>query len=163
MAGYRTNVFFSHSSKDAVWVGHLAEQAKACGVDVYLAEHDVSVGDQLSTKVRQAIGRSNAVMVLITPNSWQSPFVLHEIGAAVNAGKFVIPVVTPDAASLDMGFLQGLEYIALDPDAPQDAFSRLTHTLTIFASQREAAARRQAFLAAVAVAALLGLMMLAET
>lgn len=141
-----TSIFFSHSSKDAAWVEHLRQQAEASGVRTYLAEHDVSPGLLLSDKVTSNIESSDAVLVLLTNNSWQSAYVQQEIGLALHAGKLVIPIVTADAAHLDLGLLAGVEYIALDPEAPQEALAKLSATLTTFARKREAAADRQASL-----------------
>ncbi|MDO8363918.1 MAG: toll/interleukin-1 receptor domain-containing protein [Actinomycetota bacterium] len=145
-----TTIFFSHSSKDAVWVEHLRQQALASGVEVYLAEHDVSPGVLLSDKVRAQIERSDAMLVLLTQNSWQSAYVQQEIGLALQAKKLVIPIVTPDAAHLDRGLLVGVEYILLEPEAPQEALAKLSASLTHFVRRRDEEAAHQASVERVA-------------
>jgi hypothetical protein len=169
-----TTIFFSHSSKDATWVDHLSRQARASGVETYLAEHDVSPGVQLSDKVRRNIEDSDAVLVLITENSWQSAYVQQEIGLALQAGKLVIPIVSTGAAHVDLGLLAGVEYILLDRSAPQDALARLSATLSEFVRRREAevdrrvalerdAARRDLRLMMAGMVVVFGLMVLSES
>lgn len=126
MVDITCSVFFSHSSADRGWVQHLAHQASTSGVGVYLAEHDVQPGLQLSDKVIRAIEGCNAMMVLISKNSLQSPYVQQEIGVARRAGKLIIPVLMDDVAGEDLGMLNGIEYIPLNPGTPGDALTRLS-------------------------------------
>src|SRR5713226_6750499 len=98
-------VFLSHSSRDKRWVEWIQENAKGIGVDVYLAEHDVQAGRQLSEK--EAIGQCNALLVLLTDNSQSSTYVHQEIGTAVGLGKLIIPLVQPGVECGAM--LQGKE------------------------------------------------------
>ena len=129
-AAYRLRVFFSHSSQDADWVQRVGAQATAAGVEVYLAEHDVSPGRQLSEKVTEAIEASDAVIVLLSKNSLASIYVQQEIGVAHHAGKLVIPILMGEVVGTDLGILNGREYIPLDPTMPHDGLSRLSSALT---------------------------------
>lgn len=76
-------VFISHSSADRPRVEWIAEQARQQGVMPYLAEHDPQPGTLLSDKVRGAIRASDAMIVLLTTSSMESPYVHQEIGVAV--------------------------------------------------------------------------------
>jgi nucleoside 2-deoxyribosyltransferase len=69
------------------------DQAAAAGMEVYLAEHDVQPGESLAEKVRKAIRRSDAVVVLLTKSGAASAYVHQEVGVAIEAGKPVIPIV----------------------------------------------------------------------
>ena len=129
MANPSCLVFFSHSTADREWVLHLSHQAKAAGVEVYLAEHDVKAGERLSEKVTQAIEASDAVIVLLSKNSLNSIYVQQEVGVAQHASKMVIPILMHEVAGDDLGMLNGIEYIQLDPADPVDALARLTATL----------------------------------
>lgn len=129
-AAHRLRVFFSHSSQDADWVQRVGAQATAAGVEVYLAEHDVSPGRQLSEKVTEAIESSDAVIVLLSKNSLASIYVQQEIGVAHHAGKLVIPILMGEVVGTDLGILNGREYILLDPAMPHDGLSRLSSALT---------------------------------
>lgn len=128
--GPRLRVFFSHSSQDADWVERVGAQATAAGVEVYLAEHDISPGQQLSDKVTEAIEASDAVIVLLSKNSLASVYVQQEIGVAHHAGKLVIPILMGEVVNTDLGILNGREYVLLDPATPHDGLSRLSFALT---------------------------------
>lgn len=128
-AAPKLRVFFSHSSQDAAWVERVGAQARAAGVEVYLAEHDVSPGQQLSQKVTEAIEECDAVIVLLSKNSLASLYVQQEIGVAHHAGKLVIPILMEEVVGTDLGILNGREYVLLDPGAPHDGLSRLSLAL----------------------------------
>ena len=127
-AGLR--VFFSHSNRDADWVHRVAAQATAAGVEVYLAEHDISPGQHLSDKVTTAIETSDAVIVLLPKHSLASVYVQQEIGVAHHAGKLVIPILMGEVVGTDLGILNDREYILLDTAMPHDGLSRLSAALT---------------------------------
>jgi hypothetical protein len=164
-------VFFSHSSADREWVQHLAHQARASGVKVYLAEHDVKPGERLSDKVVNAIETSNAMVVLLSRNSLQSVYVQQEIGVAHHAGKVVIPILMDDAAGSDLGLLNDREYIRLDPSAPGDALARLSTALGRLLEHQQAQlakelaakqSRDEALIVAGGVLLILGLVIISQ-
>lgn len=134
--GPRLRVFFSHSSQDADWVERVGAQATAAGVEVYLAEHDVSPGQQLSQKVTDALEASDAVIVLLSKNSLASVYVQQEIGVAHHAGKLVIPILMEEVVGTDLGVLNGREYVLLDRAAPHDGLSKLSVALTQLIEQQ---------------------------
>lgn len=134
--GPQLRVFFSHSSKDADWVERVGAQATAAGVEVYLAEHDVSPGQELSQKVTGALEASDAVIVLLSKNSLASVYVQQEIGVAHHAGKLVIPILMEEIVGTDLGVLTGREYVLLDPAAPHDGLSKLSVALTQLIEQQ---------------------------
>lgn len=134
----RLRVFFSHSSQDADWVERVGTHATAVGIEVYLAEHDVSPGQQLSDKVTQAIEASDAVIVLLSKNSLASIYVQQEIGVAYHAEKLVIPILMDEVLGTDLGVLNGREYVLLDPAVPHDGLNKLSFALTqLIERQRE--------------------------
>jgi hypothetical protein len=132
----RLRIFFSHSNQDADWVERAGAQATAAGVEVYLAEHDVSPGQQLSQKITEAIEASDAVIVLLSKNSLASVYVHQEIGVAHHAGKLVIPILMEEVVGTDLGFLNGREYVLLDRAAPHDGLSKLSVALTQLIEQQ---------------------------
>lgn len=158
----KPKVFLSHSSRDARAVLMFRDQAVAVGMDVYLAEHDVQPGESLADKVRDAIRRSDAVVVLLTKSGAASAYVQQEIGVAVDAGKPVIPIVETGVSSLAM--LEGREYISFDPKHPEGAIRDLTRVLTALAErirQDVAHARREDQLEMLVLLALLVLVIVA--
>lgn len=125
----RAQVFISHSSEDKEWVAWIADQARALGIDPYLAEHDPKPGTQLSSKVRQAIRSSEAVLALLTTRSLNSPYVQQEIGVALEQDKLVVPLVHPDLVGADLAMLNGAEYIPFDFASPPSGSAALLQQL----------------------------------
>ncbi len=110
-------VFVSHSTADAALVDYVRRLAEAQGLQVYVAEHDPQPGTQLADKVRKNILAADAVIVLLTLSSINSPYVHQEIGVAQGARKLVVPLVHPTLVGEDLAMLNGSEYIVFDPEA----------------------------------------------
>ena len=100
--------FLSHSTRDQALVDQIKERVVAAGVRrLYLAEHDPHPGRLLSQKVQEAIDRSHAVVLLLTPNSYDSAFVHQEVGYAIKGRKIVIPLVDPLVPHEALAMLEG--------------------------------------------------------
>jgi hypothetical protein len=89
--GYQ--VFISHSSKDRQTVELIASRVSTLGIATYLYEHDPQPGTLLADKIKKAIRRTDAVVVLLTRKGAASPYVQQEVGVALAADKLVIPLV----------------------------------------------------------------------
>jgi hypothetical protein len=122
-------VFLSHSSRDEALVEPIRAQASAIEVDVYLHELHPEPGATLSAKISEAIKSSDALIVLITPNTVVSPYVNQEIGYALGQSLPIIPLVTPGVAGEQLAMLEGVEYVVFDPDRPHEALTHLTARL----------------------------------
>ena len=118
-------IFLSHSARDRAAVELVRESLQSQGVNVYLAGHDVQAGYSVADKVKHAIRRSAAVVVLITPHSVGSAYVNQEIGYALGERKLVVPLVEPDGRANAPAMLQGVEYITWDSTQPELAITRL--------------------------------------
>ena len=125
----RLEVFVSHATKDEAHVALVRQQMEALGISVYLAEHDPQPGTVLAEKVREAIHRSHAVVVLITTASINSAYVQQEVGIAHECGKPIIPVVEKGIDTRQLGILQGVEYLELDLEAPAETMAKITARL----------------------------------
>lgn len=91
---YPVRVFVSYSEGDKVFARKvrnlLSHQAN---ISAYIAE-DLSAGEGWEPKLRNELAAADVVIALLTPNSVDSSWVLHEIGAAWALRKPIIPVVT---------------------------------------------------------------------
>ena len=125
----RLEVFVSHATKDEAHVALVRQQMEALGISVYLAEHDPQPGTVLAEKVRAAIHRSHAVVVLITTASINSAYVQQEVGIAHECGKPIIPIVEKGIDTRQLGILQGVEYLELDLEAPAETMAKMTARL----------------------------------
>lgn len=128
--------FLSHSSSDAALAKRLEALAGIAGVELYLAEHDLRPGKQLSKKVQAAIRQSDLVVVLLTRNSYSSAYVQQEIGYAISSEKHVLPVVERSVPPTALAMLEGTEYIPLDFNAPETATIVLAEQLKLLKNQK---------------------------
>ena len=130
-------VFLSHSGRDRKVATAIRDRLTPTGVRWYLAEHDPRPGEVLSKKVQAAIEKSDLVVLLLTPNSYDSAYVHQEVGYAIRAGKLVVPLVDRSVPAGALAMLEGAEYIALDNEAPEAALRSLEEFLQRRASTKE--------------------------
>jgi hypothetical protein len=79
-----------------------AEKVTAAGATPWLDEKELKGGDTLGEKIRQGIDACQEAIVLVSPNSVKSQWVLFEMGAVWGQKKRVTPVlhgVTHEALS----------------------------------------------------------------
>lgn len=123
-------VFLSHATADGQHMELVRRQIEALGANVYLAEHDPQPGTLLVDKVHAALQRAALVVVLVTSTSVNSNYVQQEIGAARAYGKLIIPIIDSRIAGrIDLGMLQGAEYLELDLSQPAEGMARITKSL----------------------------------
>ena len=73
---------------------------EATGATTFRDDREIGGGDEIPEKIRREINRSNEMVVLITPESVDRPWVLVEMGAAWGRRKSarIIPVLCHVAA-----------------------------------------------------------------
>lgn len=76
-------VFISHSSKDKPIIRQLASDLKAEGIDVWLDEQKILVGDSISEKIGQGLAESDFFLIAISENSIDSEWVKRELNNAI--------------------------------------------------------------------------------
>lgn len=87
-------VFISHSDVDMVAARKLRNLlVHRVNAHVFTTE-DFSAGEKWESKLRDQLSAADVVVVLLTPTSVHSNWVLHEIGAAWALGKPIVPVIT---------------------------------------------------------------------
>ncbi len=75
-------VFVSHATADK-WIAKvLCERIEAVGAATFRDDRDIDGGDDIPDRIRREIVRSNEMVVLLTPDSVDRPWVLLEVGAA---------------------------------------------------------------------------------
>jgi len=75
-------VFVSHATADKWIAKTICEKIESVGVATFRDDRDIDGGDDIPEKIRREIIRSNEVLVLLTPESVDRPWVLLEAGAA---------------------------------------------------------------------------------
>ena len=81
-AGTRV-AFISHSSKDKSFVRQLAADLVASGVQVWLDEQRIRVGDSIPERVAQGVAESDFFLVVVSASSVDSPWVRKELNQAL--------------------------------------------------------------------------------
>jgi hypothetical protein len=87
-------VFVSHSPMDNVFARKVRNLLiRQPNVRVFISEV-LSAGGGWESKLRNELAAADVVIALLTPDSVDSSWVLHELGAAWALQKPIIPVVT---------------------------------------------------------------------
>ena len=76
-------VFLSHASSDKPFVRRLSGRLRKAGVEVWLDERQLLVGDSLPEKVFKGVDEARAVIVVISATSVQSKWMHNELRAAI--------------------------------------------------------------------------------
>lgn len=75
-------VFLSHASPDKPFVRGLAGRLRRPGVDVWLDERELVVGDSLPAEISEAIHNARAVIIVVSEASLRSDWLRHELRVA---------------------------------------------------------------------------------
>jgi hypothetical protein len=88
-------VFISHSHKDEILAKEIAAFLKKAGLDVW-DDREIFPGDNWATKISEALDESNAMVVLLTPESIKSRSVRQDIEFALGHKRYnnrLLPVI----------------------------------------------------------------------
>lgn len=119
-------VFISHSSKDQAVVRWLQAHVEAAGHRPWVAEWDHQPGANLNDKVLEHLRDSDAYILLLTEEGYDSVYVQQEAGAAVASGKPVIALVDQALAAEPMGLLNDLEWVRIDRNNLAESTAAIT-------------------------------------
>ena len=75
-------VFVSHATADKWLAKVLCEKIEQAGASTFRDDRDIAGGDDIPEQIRVQIKRSQEMVVLLTPESVDRPWVLLEVGAA---------------------------------------------------------------------------------
>ena len=87
------DLFISYATADADVAGELRDQLVARGLKCFMAEKDVNLAENWQEPIRFALIGSKRVLILCTPESCKSSWLLMETGAAWALGKPLIPLL----------------------------------------------------------------------
>lgn len=74
-------IFISHSHRDKAAVERIAERLKADGHDVWIDSQRLLPGDNILQKIEQGLAAADALIVVVSANSFRSQWVQHEFSA----------------------------------------------------------------------------------
>jgi hypothetical protein len=89
-------VFISHAHEDQSLVRRIAQGLQKNGLDVWLDETEIMPGENWAQRISEALEESQAMVVVITPNTLRSPWVHREIEYALGKKSYrrrVVPVI----------------------------------------------------------------------
>ena len=87
------DIFISYSHLDNQLAKSLYSKFNAAGLRCFLAEKDIAAAERWENRIRDALRASQRILLIITPNSKNSPWVLTEAGAAWALGKPLVPAL----------------------------------------------------------------------
>ena len=122
------SMFISHSWKDKPIARRIGNDLRKYGVDVWIDEASIKIGDSLISKIREGIDKVDFLVALISRNSIESEWVTKELDIAMNqeiSNKRVkvLPVLLDD--STPPGFLLGKLYA----DVPKIGYGSMMNML----------------------------------
>jgi hypothetical protein len=95
-------IFISHTSDDDPFVAELRVALEGLGLSVWVDSRNLRGGDKLAAEIEQAIEQARQVLVVLSPQTVNSPWVREEIQKALQVeqrrkadGYRVIPVLLP--------------------------------------------------------------------
>lgn len=86
-------VFISYSSTDSDFANRLKNDLQAQGVTVWVDKQDIQPGQVWSNVLKEAIRDTDRFLVILSPDSVQSHYVLGEIAHAIDLRKSIIPIL----------------------------------------------------------------------
>src|SRR4051812_43715514 len=81
------DVFLSYSSKDRAWVSRLKEALNERGLRVWLDRDEIRPGDLFVGALEAGLGQSNAIALIVSPESMDSGWVEEEYSRALSLTK----------------------------------------------------------------------------
>src|SRR5438105_15148935 len=84
-------VFVSHATPDKWLATIFCEKIEAAGASTFRDDRDINGGDDIPEEIRNHIKQSRELVVLLTPESADRPWVLLEVGAAWGWRRRIVP------------------------------------------------------------------------
>ena len=130
-------VFISYAHTDKTLAKKVAEGLKKAGFDVWDELDAFFPGENWADKTAQALRESEAMVVILTPNSLRSPYIQSEISYALGNKTYkgrLIPVIVGSPDNLPAGqlpwILKEMQIINLPKRGKQDkGIKKIAETL----------------------------------
>jgi hypothetical protein len=90
------DIFLSYSQKDRLWVSEFVSALRESGITEWFNVQDLRPGGRWQEKIQEALRQSSTLVVILSPNSVDSPWTFFELGAAIADEKRIIPVLCED-------------------------------------------------------------------
>lgn len=134
------DVFLSYSFKDRAWVLRFVDALQGAGVTAWFDVADLRPGERWQKHIKKALRESTALIVILSPNSVESPWTFFELGAAVADQKRIIPVLIEDMDVRNVPVLLTRFQFLKEP-SPSEAGRRVAEVLAEMKKPRDGASR----------------------
>jgi TIR domain-containing protein len=91
-SGITHDVFISHAYKDKGIAQAICEKLESAQVRCWIAERDISAGEDWTEATRNAIGSSRVVVLVLSENANAAPHIEREIAHAFYTRRIIIPL-----------------------------------------------------------------------
>lgn len=92
-------VFISYSAKDIDFAQLCMAKLEAENIDTWIDHGSIHGGELWRESIDEGIQSSEAVIVIISPNSYESPYVTYEWAFALGLGVKIIPILLNETES----------------------------------------------------------------
>lgn len=92
-------VFISYSTKDVDFAELCIAKLKAEDIETWIDHGSIHGGDVWRESIDEGIQSSDVIIVIISPNSYDSPYVTYEWAFALGQGVKLIPVILHETES----------------------------------------------------------------
>lgn len=129
------SVFLSHNSKDKAFARKLAGMLSENGVEVWIDEAELKVGDSLTQKIGSAIESTDFLAVVLSHSSVNSPWVQKELALAMQKElakrRVTVLPILKEACEIPSFLKDKLYADFTDPTSFEAPFARLLHALGV--------------------------------
>lgn len=108
------DVFMSYSTEDLSLAQDLVDDLQRCGLRCFLASRNISSGRLWQEEIRQALVASRVAVLLLTPNSVSSAWVMCEAGAGWALDKNIVPALIGVDVKQTPEIISGYQCRAID-------------------------------------------------
>jgi len=130
-----TSIFLSHNSKDKAFARKLASMLKESGVEVWIDEAELKVGDSLTQIIGSAIEQTDFLAVVLSHSSVNSPWVQKELALAMQKElaerRVTVLPILKESCQIPAFLRDKLYADFTDPTSYEAPFSRLLHALGV--------------------------------
>lgn len=102
--------FISYSRQDGDFADLMSMQLNKHGIQTWLDMGNILVGDNWKLQIKDAIDHSDCLILILSPDSLKSEFVIFEWAYAMGRDKEIFPVVLQDISDLMHPILEDLQY-----------------------------------------------------
>lgn len=98
----KSEVFISYDREDRRWVREFVKGLTGQGLNVWMDEKRIALGEPVAEKLEEALRSSDSLVLVLSPNSIESPTTYFELGAALGMGKRLIAIVSREVMREDL-------------------------------------------------------------